>query len=400
MSDENKFPGGSVEELDPFYTVKKVPANSVMLMRTKSQAQNIPKGDIELVIDPDTGFITNRRFDADIIKYSQEYEETQGFSGTFNAFHRQLAADLIERYDLHDKDIVEIGCGKGEFLTLLCEYGSNRGVGFDPAYHPERITSPAKDRMTFFKEFFGEEHSHIRADFFCCKMTLEHIYDVAAFVKNVRKAVENSPGAIVFFQVPETQRILHDLAFWDIYHEHCSYFSATSLEHLFRSQGFEVMNLWTGYDDQYLMIEAQITNNRQLAPKSGTESILKEVEIFRKKIGIRLDNWRSMLQKAHEKNNKIVLWGGGSKAVAFLTTLSIQGEIECAVDINPHKHNTFLAGTGHPIVGPDVLTDLTPDTVIIMNPVYHNEIKQSLNERRLFPQIVHIDDDPSQIELA
>ena len=35
--------------------------------------------------------------------------------------------------------MIEIGCGKGEFLTLLCETTGARGVGFDPeAVPPDR----------------------------------------------------------------------------------------------------------------------------------------------------------------------------------------------------------------------------------------------------------------------
>ena len=29
----------------------------------------------------------------------------------------------------------------------------------------------------------------------------------------------------MFFQVPDMSRVLRDLAFWDIYYEHCSYFT-------------------------------------------------------------------------------------------------------------------------------------------------------------------------------
>jgi hypothetical protein len=60
---------------------------------------------------------------------------------------------LIERYDLYGKDIIEIGCGQGEFLTLLCELGGNRGVGFDPAYISEHHESEAQDRVTSIKDF-------------------------------------------------------------------------------------------------------------------------------------------------------------------------------------------------------------------------------------------------------
>ena len=56
---------------------------------------------------------------------------TQAVSPTFNAFHERLARDLIARFDLHGKRVVELGCGQGEFVTMLAEFGGNEGYGFD-----------------------------------------------------------------------------------------------------------------------------------------------------------------------------------------------------------------------------------------------------------------------------
>ena len=78
------------------------------------------------------------------------------------------------------------------------------------------------------------------------------------------------------------------------------------------------------------------------------------------------------------------------KPVAFLTTLGMQEQVECAVDINPHKHGTYLAKTGHEIVAPEYLRSNPPDVVIIMNPIYHDEISRDLNAMGLSPRIVHI----------
>ena len=66
---------------------------------------------------------TTRRSILDSTEYSGRYESTQGYSPTFNAFHERLAQDMIDRFDLHGKEIIEIGCGNGEFLVLLCELG-------------------------------------------------------------------------------------------------------------------------------------------------------------------------------------------------------------------------------------------------------------------------------------
>ena len=49
------------------------------------------------------------------------YEDQQSFSPTFNSFSGKLAASLIDRYQIFDKDVLEIGCSKGDFLALMCE---------------------------------------------------------------------------------------------------------------------------------------------------------------------------------------------------------------------------------------------------------------------------------------
>ena len=65
----------------------------------------------------------NGLYDASLQSYSPDYEETQAFSPRFTAFLENLADDQIARHALHGKQVVEIGCGKGEFLMLLCERG-------------------------------------------------------------------------------------------------------------------------------------------------------------------------------------------------------------------------------------------------------------------------------------
>ncbi|MEZ5267937.1 MAG: hypothetical protein R2789_04985 [Microthrixaceae bacterium] len=66
-----------------------------------------------------------------------------------------------------------------------------------------------------------------------------------------------------------------------------------------------------------------------------------------------------------------------------MTSLSIQDEIQYAVDINPHKQGMFMAGTGQEIVAPDFLATYRPDLVVIMNPVYLEEILRDIEARPL-----------------
>ena len=367
--------------LDIFYQVEKVPVNSVLLLTSREEALNFPTGNIKLARCETCGFVTNIDFKQELLEYSTRYEGTQAFSPTFNSFNRNLAQHLIERYNLHGKTILEIGCGQGEFLELLCELGENEGIGFDPAFTEERSHLNSK-RVSIIKDFYSEKYTDIKADFICCKMTLEHIQDTGRFVQMVRNTVGNSPGTLIFFQVPNAQRIWQELAFWDIYYEHCSYFSKPSLAYLFRKCGFEVDSCWTDYDNQYLMITGMPANSHSGdwdETEQGLASLAQIVGYFAHHVMQKINQWKNQIFQLSTEKMRIVIWGAGSKAVSFLTTLQITKEIQYAVDINPHKHGTFLAGTGQEVVAPEFLKGYHPDFVVIMNPIYIKEIGDILN---------------------
>jgi hypothetical protein len=89
--------------------------------------------------------------------------------------------------------------------------------------------------------------------------------------------------------------------------------------------------------------------------------------------------WQSRIAQAVAHGDRIVLWGGGSKGVAFLTTLGLDEEITAVVDVNPYKQGKFMPGTGHEVVAPAALAAIRPDVVILMNPIYAREVQSQLN---------------------
>lgn len=375
-----------------FYELQNVPTNSVLLLSTQEEALNFPTGKIQLGFCETCGFIYNTEFNPKLTEYSAKYEATQGYSPTFNKFHRQLARDLISKFDLHNKEIIEIGCDKGDFITMLCEMGSNSGIGFDPAYVPGRHPSEAAERIRFVVDFYGEKYSDESADFVCCKMTLEHIPNTAEFIQTVRRSVGDKESTI-FFQIPNADYVLDELAFWDVYYEHCSYFTAVSLTYLFESSGFGVQSTWTDYDDQYLMIEAlpKTMSDEVQADQAGVEETKNKVAAFETAVFNLRQQWQEKIDQFRQNRQKFVLWGGGSKGVAFLTTLGLTlDDIQYVVDINPIKTGTFMAGTGQEIVAPDFLKSYQPDVVIIMNPVYTQEINDDLKKMGLAPEILTV----------
>ena len=77
---------------------------------------------------------------------------------------------------------------------------------------------------------------------------------------------------------------------------------------------------------------------------------------------------------------KVVIWGGGSKSVGFLTQFDDIGLIDHVVDINPHMQGNYIPGIGKQYVGPEFLREYKPDVVILMNSVYTSEVRKMLND--------------------
>jgi SAM-dependent methyltransferase len=384
-------PGCGAQGMQTFFQLQGVPTNSCILLGTREEALAYPRGDLELAFCPTCGFISNMAFDEKLTEYSGRYEETQSFSETFNAFHRKLAERLIERYGLHDKDVLEIGCGKGEFIALLAQLGNNRGVGFDPGYREERTADALAGRLKFVKDFYSEKYADYQADFVCCKMTLEHIHPASRFIATLRRAIGERHDTVVFFQIPDATRIVLDCAFEDIYYEHCSYFSPGSLGRLFRRNGFDVINLETEYGGQYLTIEARPARGVPSAPLAREDdlaALARGVEDFPAKCQAKLDEWQRRVRETRGRGRKSVLWGSGSKGVSFLTTLGVGDSIEYAVDINPHRQGYFMPTTGQRIVSPAFLQEYRPDVVIIMNAIYRAEIARDLDRMALRPELL------------
>jgi SAM-dependent methyltransferase len=375
-----------------FYEVSAVPVQDARLMASYEEAVGCQKGDIRLAFCPGCGFIWNTAFEPALVEYSDEYEATQAFSPTFNSFHRELARYLVDRYQLVGKEVVEIGCGEGEFLALLREHGVRQATGFDPV---ARGTLKLPAGAALVKDWYSEKYANLRPDLILSKMVMEHIPDPGRFLKMLRQSLGDREDVVAFAMIPDVVRILQARCFWDIYYEHCSYFSRGSLARAFRAAGFKVSELATEFGDQYAAIGAVPGSaGPTLKAEETPEQLSQLVDEFSREIKQLQLRWRRWFRSQRERGGRVVLWGGASKAVAFLTTLGIEPkDIEFAVDISPRRHGTYIAGTGQRIVGPGFLKEYRPDAVVIMNPIYRGEIARQLAELGLAPRLLSVEDE-------
>ena len=361
-----------------FYEQRGVPVQSVALLRTAAEARAVPRGDIRLAVCEECGFVTNTAYDAGLQDYTRPSEESQAFSPRFRAFSRELAERLVARYDLRGKDVLEAGCGRGDFLVEICDLGSNRGVGIDPSWSPDRLDHPPS--VSFVRAFFDARQADREADLVLCRHTLEHIEPVGEFVRLLRRPVERRRGVVVV-EVPDVGRVLAEAAFWDVYYEHCSYFTPQSLAALARRCDLEPLDVRLEFGDQYIVLEARPNGSSGTVPL-GDAGVAAAADRFARETARIVERWRARIAAA----DRVALWGGSSKAVAFLTAVGADG-VAAVVDVNPHKQGMYLAGTAQRIVPPEALRDARPDLVVAMNPLYRGEISAALRKLGVTTQL-------------
>ncbi|MFB3894207.1 MAG: class I SAM-dependent methyltransferase [Phycisphaerae bacterium] len=372
------------EGMTVFYEVDGIPVHSCLMVPTRQEALDFRTGDLRLGFCSACGFVSNTAFQPEVHSYGVRYEESQGSSPRFNEFLEHLVGRLISRYGIRRKTVLEIGCGKGGFLVRMCEVGDNRGIGIDPSCAPERIHTAAP--ITWIREFYGPQHAGLGADVICCRHTLEHIGPTRQFLLQVRRAIGQRQDTLVFFELPDAMRILREGAIWDIYYEHCSYFSTGSLARLFRGCGLDLLEMELDYGGQYILLVARPAGPKQQAALEGEDDmpqLIAAVDTFPANAQSQIRKWGDTIRQAAAAGRKVALWAAGSKCVAFLTTLKLGDEVRCVVDVSPYKQGSFITGTGHQVVAPDELARVRPDLVIAMNPIYVREIQRELDRMGL-----------------
>jgi hypothetical protein len=369
-------PGCRGTVFDVFLSIPHAPVFCNVLWPTQDQALNTPCARIDLTFCSACGLIWNRSFDESLVEYAPGYENSLFCSQHFRAYAQASAQRLMDQYKLRNKVVVEIGCGSGQFLNLLSDLGAGQAIGFDPSYTPSH-TDVHSDAITIIPERFSRDTAFIPTiDLVCCRHVLEHVADPLQFLLDIRAAI--GPDTVLHLEVPNGQFVLSDDGLWDIIYEHCSYFTRESLTSLLNKAGFQVLDVSETYNGQFLTAEARPGQSGLISTESFSE-VTELVRSFTNRSQSKLESWQQWLLGTAEKPTRPALWGAGSKGVMFLNLLGIDCQtIPHIVDINPKKHGQHIPGTGQKVLSPEDLAQTEPLCVLIMNPVYQNEIRSML----------------------
>jgi hypothetical protein len=366
-------PACESQALRPVYSRSGVPVDQNTPARTQTEALRCPRGHVALVHCAGCGFVFNAAFDETLVRYAPGYDGSQGHSPLFGRYLDGLARDLVARHALRDRTVVEIGCGAGDFLVRLRREGVGQGIGFDPSYAGAPDGLPPG--LTIRPEAYPPGQPHPPAHLLCARHLLEHIARPAAFLAPLRTALAGTAGAVVFVETPRLEWILEQGAFWDVFYEHCSYFTAPALRRLFEAAGFAVTRAGATFGGQYQFLEARVAPPRPAAGPADPESLAVRLEAFARGAEAGCAAWRARIEGL-ARGGGCLVWGAGAKGVTFLNVLGLDPDtVPAVVDLNPGKQGRFVPGTGQPIIAPSDIRRHRAGSILVMNPNYLDEIR-------------------------
>lgn len=359
-----------------------VPVQQNVLLATRDEARDVPRGTIELVRCGSCGLVRNVAFDPALVRYDPRYDGAQETSPAFVAHLDRLIDEMIAQ-GVRGRRVAEIGCGRGFFLERLCARGDNRGVGFDGAYVGPPVSA---DGRTHFVRTFDADVS--AADIVVCRHVIEHVPAPSQFLA---RALAGFRGDAVYIETPAWEWIVENGVFWDVFYEHCNYFSSIALANTLSSAGLladgpGVTRVLAG---QYLFARASRAGESRVAHLGAdTSKLLAADEALVRLEGDIARFRRALAARAAEG---VVLWGAGAKGVTCAHLVDPDADLIAGlVDLNPRKQGRYVPGSGHRVWAPTELTAGSVRHIVVMNPAYQDEIRRTLQDLDVRAD-VHVD---------
>jgi 2-polyprenyl-3-methyl-5-hydroxy-6-metoxy-1,4-benzoquinol methylase len=309
-----------------------------------------------------------------------DYAYFSSYSETWLRHCEAYTAMATARFALGPQSrVVEIASNDG----YLLQYFAKCGVpvqGVEPATNvarrAEAIGVPTMVR------FFGRATARKlvqdggRADLLIANNVLAHVPNLNDFVAGLRIAL--APGGAITAEFPHLMRLIEETQFDTIYHEHFSYFSFLTAEHIFAAHGLTVfdveslpthggsLRVYACHADSTGEPSQAVLRMRAAERAAGLDS-LSVYEGFGARIAQIKRNFMRFLIDAKDAGKSIVGYGAAAKGNTLLVTAGIGPDlIDYVVDANPHKQGLYLPGSHIPIFAPEQLAETEPDYVVIL----------------------------------
>ena len=313
--------------------------------------------------------------------FNDEYAYFSSFSAIWLAHAEQYLHAVTQRFGLNSgSHVVEVASNDG----YLLQYVKGRGIpclGIEPT--AGTAAAARLKGIETLEEFFGVGLAQRlvdqgrQADLMVANNVLAHVPDLNDFVKGF--AILLKPHGVATFEFPHLMRLIEQKQFDTIYHEHFSYLSFRTVNHIFRANGlsvFDVEELDTHGGS--LRVFAQRSDaGTQVVSEKAADLLDRETAAgmdkaayyrgFQEQANKVKNDFLAFLLEAARQGKTVAGYGAAAKGNTLLNYAGIRPDLlPYVVDKNPNKQGKYLPGSRIPIVPETHLRQQRPDYVVIL----------------------------------
>jgi len=300
----------------------------------------------------------------DPVPYYREVIRASSVSAEMRDFREIQFRSFVERYVLQNKKIIEIGCGRGEFLSLMQQFVVDaHGLEYSRKSVAQCVKSGLKVSSGFI-ENTDYKLNHGPFDAFFILNFLEHLPDPNSMLGGIYNNLTDAGIGLV--EVPNFDMILKKKLFSEFIGDHLFYFTKETLSTTLWLNGFEIIDCNEKWYDYIISAVVKKRNRIDISDFYQYQAQLKnEIEGY-----IRLF-----------KNKKVAIWGASHQALAIISLLNLADKIIYVIDSAEFKQGKFTPATHIPIVSPDKLYADPADAIIVMAAGYSDEVARIIRQK-------------------
>ncbi len=329
----------------------------------------------------------------------RHYLYFSSFSDTMVEHSRELVGQMVERLGLDDRHLaMEIASNDGYLLQFYRHKGV-RTLGIEPARNVAAVAREQRGIETVC-EFFGRELAaqlvaqNRRADVLHSHNVLAHVADLHGVMGGASFVLK--PTGVWVIETPYVRRLIENVEFDTIYHEHLCYFALTPLERMLRLHGlaaFDVQEVAIHGGSLRVFVAPEQSPWVRLRNDSVPRMLEEErrwgvdrPETYRGFSDHVLQLRRSLLDLLHDlrrQGKRIAVYGASAKGATLLNYLGLgPRDLEYVVDRSTVKQTHFTPGSHLRVCDPHRLLETMPDYVLLLTWNFADEILAQQAEYR------------------
>lgn len=329
-----------------------------------SGAQQMPTKE-ELAFDAGIDFNVRQclscetlQLDCDPVEYYRDVIRAMPVKGAFASLKLELYKDFVKKFSLEGKHLIEVGCGKGDFIQLF----SNQSTRVTGIEHCRSSVLAAQSKGLPVMEGFVDSSASLVPgspyDGFLSINFLEHQPDPCGMLAGIhRNLAQDGVGLIT---VPSFDHIIRHNAYYEFVRDHILYFTEATLRRMLEMNGFDVVEITLFNEDTI----CAYVRKRPVVTLSG---LADNYMRLRRELNGLIDDLK-------RQGRRVAIWGASHQGFTIISCADIGAKVEYIIDSAEFKQGKFSPASHIEIISPSEALNRPADAIIIAAPAYTKEI--------------------------